>query len=66
MIQKNEDELKIDALTKREMEVLKEMAVGKFNRVIAKEPITQDNSPLFLVDGFPVDDLSGIPPTGIL
>ena len=31
MIQKNEDELKIDALTKREMEVLKEMAVGKFN-----------------------------------
>jgi two-component system response regulator DegU len=26
MIQKNEDELKIDALTKREMEVLKEMA----------------------------------------
>ena len=37
MIQKNEDELKIDALTKREMEVLKEMAVGKFNRDIAKE-----------------------------
>ena len=34
MIQKNEDELKIDALTKREMEVLKEMAVGKFNRDI--------------------------------
>ena len=33
MIQKNE----IDALTKREMEVLKEMAVGKFNRDIAKE-----------------------------
>ena len=37
MIQKNEDELKIDALTKREMEVLKEMAGGKFNRDIAKE-----------------------------
>ena len=37
MIQKNEDELKIDALTKREMEVLKEMAVGKFNRDIDKE-----------------------------
>jgi len=32
MIQKNEDEL-----NKREMEVLKEMAVGKFNRDIAKE-----------------------------
>ena len=30
-------ELKIDALTKREMEVLKEMSVGKFNRDIAKE-----------------------------
>lgn len=37
MIQKHEDELKIDALTKREMEVLKEMSVGKFNRDIAKE-----------------------------
>ena len=37
MIQKNEDELKIDALTKREMEVLKEMSVGKFNRDIAKK-----------------------------
>ena len=37
MIQKNEDEIKIDALTKREMEVLKEMSVGKFNRDIAKE-----------------------------
>ena len=37
LIQKNEDELKIDALTKREMEVLKEMSVGKFNRDIAKE-----------------------------
>ena len=34
---KNEDEIKIDALTKRELEVLKEMAVGKFNRDIAKE-----------------------------
>lgn len=37
MIEKNEDELKIDALTRRELEVLKEMAVGKFNRDIAKE-----------------------------
>ena len=37
MIEKNEDEIKIDALTKRELEVLKEMAVGKFNRDIAKE-----------------------------
>ena len=36
MIQKNEDELKIDALTKREMEVLKEMAVGKFNRELLR------------------------------
>ena len=36
-LKKNEDELKIDALTKREMEVLKEMSVGKFNRDIAKE-----------------------------
>ena len=40
MIEKNEDELKIDALTKRELEVLKEMAVGKFNRDIAKEMIS--------------------------
>ena len=37
MILKNEDEIKIEALTKREMQVLKELAVGKFNRDIAKE-----------------------------
>ena len=37
MIEKNEDELKIDSLTKREIQVLKELAVGKFNRDIAKE-----------------------------
>ena len=37
MIEKNEDELKIDSLTKRELQVLKEVAVGKFNRDIAKE-----------------------------
>ena len=37
MIEKNEDELKIDSLTKREVQVLKELAVGKFNRDIAKE-----------------------------
>lgn len=34
-------------------------------RVRGGGSITQDNSPLFLVDGFPVDDLSGIPPTDI-
>lgn len=37
MIEKNEDELKIELLTKRELEVLKEVAIGKFNRDIAKE-----------------------------
>ena len=37
MIENNEDELKIDSLTKREVQVLKELAVGKFNRDIAKE-----------------------------
>ena len=37
MIEKNEDELKLDSLTKREVQVLKELAVGKFNRDIAKE-----------------------------
>ena len=37
MIEKNEDEVKIDSLTKRELQVLKELAVGKFNRDIAKE-----------------------------
>ena len=37
MIEKNEDEIKIDSLTKRELQVLKELAVGKFNRDIAKE-----------------------------
>ncbi len=34
-------------------------------RVRGGGSITQDNSPLYLVDGFPVDDLSGIPPTDI-
>ena len=37
MIEKNEDELKIDSLTKRELQVLEEVEVGKFNRDIAKE-----------------------------
>ena len=37
MIEKNEDEIKIDSLTKRELQVLKELAIGKFNRDIAKE-----------------------------
>ena len=37
MIENNEDELKLDSLTKREVQVLKELAVGKFNRDIAKE-----------------------------
>ena len=37
MIEKNEDKIKIDSLTKRELQVLKELAVGKFNRDIAKE-----------------------------
>lgn len=37
MIEKSEDEMKIDSLTRRELQVLKEMAVGKFNRDIAKE-----------------------------
>lgn len=37
MIEKNEDEIKIESLTKRELQVLKELAVGKFNRDIAKE-----------------------------
>ena len=37
MIEKNEDQSKIDSLTKRELQVLKEIAVGKFNRDIAKE-----------------------------
>ena len=34
-------------------------------RVRGGGSITQDNSPLYLVDGFPVDDLSGIPLTDI-
>ncbi len=34
-------------------------------RVRGGGSITQDNSPLFLVDGFPVDDLNGIPPTDV-
>lgn len=37
MIEKNEDEIKIESLTKRELQVLKELAIGKFNRNIAKE-----------------------------
>lgn len=37
MIEKNEDQIKLESLTKREMQVLKELAVGKFNRDIAKE-----------------------------
>lgn len=37
MIEKSEDEMKIESLTRRELQVLKEMAVGKFNRDIAKE-----------------------------
>ena len=37
MIEKNEDEIKIKSLTKRELQVLKELAIGKFNRDIAKE-----------------------------
>ena len=37
MIEKNEEEIKIESLTKRELQVLKELAVGKFNRDIAKE-----------------------------
>ena len=36
MIEKNEDELKIDALTKRELEVLKEMAVGSLTEISQK------------------------------
>ena len=37
MIEKNEDAIKIESLTKRELQVLKELAIGKFNRDIAKE-----------------------------
>ena len=37
MIEKNEDEIKIESLTKRELQVLKELAIGKFNRDSAKE-----------------------------
>ena len=37
MIEKNEDEIKIESLTTRELQVLKELAIGKFNRDIAKE-----------------------------
>lgn len=37
MIEKNEDEIKLESLTKRELQVLKELAVGKFNRDIAKK-----------------------------
>ncbi|MGV8093902.1 MAG: SusC/RagA family TonB-linked outer membrane protein [Mangrovibacterium sp.] len=35
-------------------------------RVRGGGSITQDNSPLYLVDGFPVDDISTIPPSDIL
>lgn len=34
-------------------------------RVRGGGSITQDNSPLYIVDGFPVDDLSSVPPTDI-
>lgn len=34
-------------------------------RVRGGGSITQDNSPLYLVDGFPVDEISSIPPTDI-
>jgi TonB-linked SusC/RagA family outer membrane protein len=34
-------------------------------RVRGGGSITQDNSPLYIVDGFPVDNLKGIPPTDI-
>ena len=37
MIEKNEDEIKLESLTRRELQVLKKLAVGKFNRDIAKE-----------------------------
>ena len=37
MIEKNEDEIKLESLTRRELQVLKELAVGKFNRDIAKK-----------------------------
>ena len=37
MIEKNEDEIKLESLTRRELQVLKELAVGKFNRDIVKE-----------------------------
>ena len=37
MIEKNEDEIKIESLTKRELQGVKELAIGKFNRDIAKE-----------------------------
>lgn len=37
MIEKNEDEIKLESLTRRELQVLKELAVGQFNRDIAKE-----------------------------
>ena len=37
MIEKNEDELKIDNLTKRELEVLKLLAVGMYNKEVAEQ-----------------------------
>ena len=37
MIEKNEDEVKIDALTRRELEVLKLLAVGMYNKEVAEK-----------------------------
>lgn len=37
MIEKNEDELKIDNLTKRELEVLRLLAVGMYNKEVAEK-----------------------------
>ena len=37
IIDRNKDTIKIESLTRRELQVLKELAVGKFNRDIAKE-----------------------------
>ena len=37
MIEKNEDELKIDNLTKRELEVLKLLAIGMYNKEVAEK-----------------------------
>ena len=37
MIEKNEDEVKIDSLTRRELEVLKLLAVGMYNKEVAEK-----------------------------